>query len=313
MTRPRRAAQMRDAGALAPAPLEPPAVLAALCKGPAARQGAAGDMRRVVGRGGAAGSDAESAPGALWFLLRTGGGRAAAGAAAALAVVHLVGSAGAVLLTLPPPPPYSSPYHSPYCTLPPPRCSCTASSGSPTAPAPMPSLAARPRASRRMLRVGLLPPPRALTPSPPPPPPSRTKWTLLVHPSVLIGHVSSLWRARRAGTGRLAQGRGHPRCPRGLAGGRRARRGPLSLALAPLRRRASLPRSAGTAHPHAHLRKTWQCHSSSRSPQRVLGRGPTYTPRWAHPPAAASAALIRLRPARASTPPHMHCQHLRKT
>ena len=25
-----------------------------------------------------------------------------------------------------------------------------------------------------------------------PPPPSRTKWTLLVHPSVLIGHVSSL-------------------------------------------------------------------------------------------------------------------------
>jgi len=26
---------------------------------------------------------------------------------------------------------------------------------------------------------------------PPPPPPSRTKWTRLVHPSVLIGHVSS--------------------------------------------------------------------------------------------------------------------------
>ena len=25
----------------------------------------------------------------------------------------------------------------------------------------------------------------------PPPPPSRTKWTRLVHPSVLIGHVSS--------------------------------------------------------------------------------------------------------------------------
>jgi hypothetical protein len=25
-----------------------------------------------------------------------------------------------------------------------------------------------------------------------PPPPSRTKWTRLVHPSVLIGHVSSL-------------------------------------------------------------------------------------------------------------------------
>ena len=28
--------------------------------------------------------------------------------------------------------------------------------------------------------------------SPPPPPPSRTKWTRLVHPSVLTGHVSSL-------------------------------------------------------------------------------------------------------------------------
>ena len=28
--------------------------------------------------------------------------------------------------------------------------------------------------------------------APPPPPPSRTKWTRLVHPSVLIGHVSSL-------------------------------------------------------------------------------------------------------------------------
>ena len=27
---------------------------------------------------------------------------------------------------------------------------------------------------------------------PPPPPPSRTKWTRLVHPSVLTGHVSSL-------------------------------------------------------------------------------------------------------------------------
>ena len=120
MTRPRRAAQMRDAGALAPAPLEPPAVLAALCKGPAARQGAAGDMRRVVGRGGAAGSDAESAPGALWFLLRTGGGRAAAGAAAALAVVHLVGSAGAVLLTLPPPPPTLLPTTHPTVLSPPP-------------------------------------------------------------------------------------------------------------------------------------------------------------------------------------------------
>ena len=28
----------------------------------------------------------------------------------------------------------------------------------------------------------------------PPPPPSRTKWIRLVHPSVLTGHVSSLYR-----------------------------------------------------------------------------------------------------------------------
>jgi hypothetical protein len=36
-------------------------------------------------------------------------------------------------------------------------------------------------------------PPRL--PPPPPSPPSRTKWTRLVHPSVLIGHV--LWRRSR--------------------------------------------------------------------------------------------------------------------
>ena len=51
-------------------------------------------------------------------------------------------------------------------------------------------------------------------PPPPPPPPSRTKWTRLVHPSVLTGHVSSapgagdvspraLWR-------RLAAARARP-------------------------------------------------------------------------------------------------------
>ena len=32
---------------------------------------------------------------------------------------------------------------------------------------------------------------RGVRQRPPPPPPSRTKWTRLVHPSVLIGHVSS--------------------------------------------------------------------------------------------------------------------------
>ena len=33
---------------------------------------------------------------------------------------------------------------------------------------------------------------------PPPPLPPRTKWTRLVHPSVLIGHVSSLWQVDAA-------------------------------------------------------------------------------------------------------------------
>ena len=40
----------------------------------------------------------------------------------------------------------------------------------------------------------------------PPPPPSRTKWTRLVYPSVLIGHVSSL-------RGRAAAARGCPCAP----------------------------------------------------------------------------------------------------
>ena len=34
----------------------------------------------------------------------------------------------------------------------------------------------------------------------PPPPPSRTKWTRLVHPSVLTGHVSSLSHRSRSST-----------------------------------------------------------------------------------------------------------------
>ena len=53
-----------------------------------------------------------------------------------------------------------------------------------------------------------------------PPPPSRTKWTRLVHPSVLIGHVSSTGGAagarvgeatRRGGCGGRAGGCGGPR------------------------------------------------------------------------------------------------------
>ena len=44
-----------------------------------------------------------------------------------------------------------------------------------------------------------------------PPPPSRTKWTRLVHHSVLTGHVSSLW----PGSARWAAARGEPRASRG--------------------------------------------------------------------------------------------------
>jgi len=55
-------------------------------------------------------------------------------------------------------------------------------------------------------------PPRA----PPPPPPSRTKWTRLVHPSVLIGHVSSTCRrartARRGCRRATRAGSGAARC-----------------------------------------------------------------------------------------------------
>ena len=46
----------------------------------------------------------------------------------------------------------------------------------------------RPSAPPPLLRFSL----PAGAPPPPPPLPSRTKWTRLVHPSVLIGHVSSL-------------------------------------------------------------------------------------------------------------------------
>ena len=42
--------------------------------------------------------------------------------------------------------------------------------------------------------VGWSPPP-----PPPPPPPFRTKWTRLVHLSVLTGHCGSRWRRQRAG------------------------------------------------------------------------------------------------------------------
>ena len=52
----------------------------------------------------------------------------------------------------------------------------------------------------------------------PPPPPSRTKWTRLVHPSILIGHVSS--RMQPYTTGRR---RGAPARARRHAGARRGK------------------------------------------------------------------------------------------
>jgi hypothetical protein len=54
---------------------------------------------------------------------------------------------------------------------------------------------------------------------PPPPPPSRTKWTRLVHPSVLTGHVSSLSHRRSGSSGR--HGRGGGRADRLLSAHRR--------------------------------------------------------------------------------------------
>jgi hypothetical protein len=50
----------------------------------------------------------------------------------------------------------------------------------------------------------------------PPPPPSRTKWTRLVHPSVLIGHVSSHAGALRGARACLAL-LADPAAPRGAA------------------------------------------------------------------------------------------------
>jgi len=48
------------------------------------------------------------------------------------------------------------------------------------------------RAARTRQRVWILHPARPdPAPPPPPPPPPRTKWTRLVHPAVLTGHVST--------------------------------------------------------------------------------------------------------------------------
>jgi len=235
---------MRDAGALAPAPLEPPAVLAALCKGPAARQGAAGDMRRVVGRGGAAGSDAESPPGALWFLLRTGGGRAAAGAAAALAVVHLVGSAGAVLL---------------YCEL------WIADGTGPDAlsggtPPPRPA----PRAGRCVSASSARTDPEPGGPG-------------------VLGLAGSLKAAGTLGS---------------LAGSQAGAALAATLSAFLFLRFVVAPACCAA-----------QALSSPRSPQRLVGRGLTFTARWARPPRPQQPSSACGRRER-SHPPHAH---LRKT
>ena len=60
----------------------------------------------------------------------------------------------------------------------------------------------------------------------PPPPPSRTKWTRLVHPSVLIGHVSSLFRFGPAARPRIDFSvRSAPSAERAAPAGRGAGRG----------------------------------------------------------------------------------------
>ena len=75
-------------------------------------------------------------------------------------------------------------------------------------------------------------------PQAPPPPPSRTKWTRLVHPSVLIGHVSRVLRPCSPRGGRSAARLQHaplqsardiqwlkfPECTRRRGHGRRGRR-----------------------------------------------------------------------------------------
>jgi len=86
--------------------------------------------------------------------------------------------------------------------------------------------ARRPREAGRSLRAAATParPVRGRgtrARAPPPLPPSRTKWTRLVHPSVLIGHVSSYSRR-----------------------GTRARAGLIAPQAAPREARAASPRAA---------------------------------------------------------------------
>jgi len=80
----------------------------------------------------------------------------------------------------------------------------------------------------------------AYRPPPPPSPPSRTKWTRLVHPSVLIGHVLSTLRRRRMGPLlSLARSRSLALARTGRRARRRARRRAIA------RRRSARPRRRG--------------------------------------------------------------------
>ena len=68
----------------------------------------------------------------------------------------------------------------------------------------------------------------------PPPPPPRTKWTRLVHPSVLIGHAAGhgracLLRKRAAAAGRFSCCRRAARLPTSSACGRRQTGGEIAL------------------------------------------------------------------------------------
>ena len=133
----------------------------------------------------------------------------------------------------PPPPTYSCPYPCPYCILP-----CDVPGGRqmtlpPTRSVPSRGSRPHPRGCRRSRgsRSGRPALPGTLQPRhcrsrPPRPPPSRTKWTRLVHPSVLIGHDT----AGLAAPG--ARGRCAPR-PNGSQGRRRRRHAGTSPRLFP--------------------------------------------------------------------------------
>jgi len=94
---------------------------------------------------------------------------------------------------------------------------------------------------------------------PPPPPPSRTKWTRLVHPSLLIGHVSCRRRRVLAGACCALAGASQP-----LAGTRRRALAHPALLASPGAPRPATPTplSAPQTRGTLHLAPTASCSSS---------------------------------------------------